>query len=284
MEVHVSGRWYLALAVAMGLVSLGSGNNLLYVFESFLLAGLMVSGVISERIVKKADVEFLPAQAIRGQSVADVWKVTNLGKTALFDLRLGFWTGGEFLEQAVLPYLKPYESKLVLSRTVYEQRGLVAWDQVCLATDFPFGFIRKIRPLGAGGTRLVWASPRQFNLATVAEAGNREESASEDLEIRWSDQMASLRRQVFGKDQWEQSTQAGQWIREFSPSKIQQKIRLEYDASLSSKQRELLISGAAHQITELSRHSANVVLEIHQNQKWQIFEGERSAQDALASL
>ncbi len=46
------GRVYLVLTVGIGVGALNTGNNLLYLVLGFMLALIVLSGVLSERVVK----------------------------------------------------------------------------------------------------------------------------------------------------------------------------------------------------------------------------------------
>src|SRR5712691_11301872 len=46
------GWWCLAVTVGLGLTAMNTGNNLLYLLESMVLALIIVSGVLSEQSVR----------------------------------------------------------------------------------------------------------------------------------------------------------------------------------------------------------------------------------------
>jgi uncharacterized protein (DUF58 family) len=67
-EVTRAGVAYLALALVLGLAGLNTGNNLLYVVVSAMLAAFVVSGIASALVLRKLELEFnLPGYAFAGK-------------------------------------------------------------------------------------------------------------------------------------------------------------------------------------------------------------------------
>jgi hypothetical protein len=114
LEVTRSGKWYIALTIALGVTALASGNNAIYLMESLLLAGLILSGVLSERQVSAVRVEFLRVQAKSGEATSDWIIVRNLGKRTLFCLEIGEWKEGAFRSLAFFPKVKELETARAL--------------------------------------------------------------------------------------------------------------------------------------------------------------------------
>jgi uncharacterized protein (DUF58 family) len=161
LEVTVSGRWYLALTVLVGVSAITTGNNTIYIIESLLLSGLILSGILSEMTIASIEVAIRRDAAVAGDPDrnGDTVIVRNLRKRHLFSLEIGEWIGGEYRPVAWIPELRPRETLVVPSRRSYPARGLHRWDAIAIGTRHPFGLARKFRFQTEGGTRLVWPSP-----------------------------------------------------------------------------------------------------------------------------
>ena len=155
-----SGKWYVAMTICFGVVAISSGNNVLYLLESLLLGGLILSGVLSERAVAVVEVSWRRRPTLAGELSSDVIVVKNKSRLPLFCLELGEWVDRDMKTRAFLPFLAGKASTVVPSKMTYEKRGEFHWDGVSFATRYPFGFAQKIRWVEGSGQRLIW--PARF--------------------------------------------------------------------------------------------------------------------------
>jgi len=177
LEVTRSGKWYIALTIALGVTALASGNNAIYLIESLLLAGLIHSGIQSEKQVSAVRVEFIRVQAKAKEPTSDWIVVHNEQKRTLFCLEIGEWQNGSFRTLAFFPKIKGNETARVRSTQEILRRGTYRWDGFAIATSYPFGFAKKIKVVRKPGERIVWPTPisirRKNGTALVGERGNR---------------------------------------------------------------------------------------------------------------
>jgi uncharacterized protein (DUF58 family) len=159
LEVSRSGKWYIALTIALGVTALASGNNAIYLIESLLLAGLIHSGIQSEKQVSSVRVEFIRLQAKAREPTADWIVVHNEEKRTLFCLEIGEWKNGTFRTLAFFPKIKGKESARVRSQQEIPIRGTYRWDGFAVATSYPFGFAKKIKVVRERGERVIWPTP-----------------------------------------------------------------------------------------------------------------------------
>ncbi len=195
LEITRSGKWYIALTIALGVTALASGNNAIYLMESLMLAGLILSGVQSEKQISAINVEFLRVQAKATEPTSDWIIVHNQKNRTLFCLEIGEWKNGVFRTLAFFPKIRGGETARARSLQEIPKRGTYRWDGFAIATSFPFGFARKIKVVRKPGERVIWPKPiglkNKSDLDPVAERGNR--SAESDIvegEIRkyeWTD-------------------------------------------------------------------------------------------------
>jgi hypothetical protein len=156
LSVSRSGHWYLFFTIAVGVFALVLGNNVVYLIESFLLAGLILSGVISERVVSSIKFQIFHSQAIAGNVVQDWLHLENTSKMPLFSVEFGEIIDGEFSPLFYIPVLRANEKISVPGKRLFEKRGEYQWDGYGIATSYPFGFARKMRVEWSKNSRIVW--------------------------------------------------------------------------------------------------------------------------------
>ncbi|MGE0616388.1 MAG: DUF58 domain-containing protein [Bacteriovoracia bacterium] len=179
LKVSTSGHWYLALTIAMGVVAIVTSNNILYLLESFLLGGLILSGILSERAISAVDIEWRRTPTIAGEPCRDRIKIHNRRSLPIFCLEVGEVRGGEFIPHLFVPFLPPRGSVEHISAYAYARRGEVSWEGHACATRYPFGFAKKIRWFASPGTRLVWPERTRETLASATpSAGGGERAVS----------------------------------------------------------------------------------------------------------
>lgn len=156
LHITVPGRWYLVLTIGLGVVALMSGNNILYLLESFLLGGLILSGILSEQAIAAVDLRWKRRPAIAKKTGFDRIEIENRSRLPLYSVEIGEWKSGRFERLALLPYLEPHGRLTLEVPRQFEKRGTHSWDGLAAATAYPFGLARKVRFVPDPGKRLVW--------------------------------------------------------------------------------------------------------------------------------
>jgi len=159
LEISRPGKWFIALTIALGVTALASGNNAIYLMESLLLAGLILSGLQSEKQVSSVKVEFLRVQAKATEPTTDWIIVQNKINKTLFCIEVGEWRNGVFHSLAFFPEIQGKETVRARSTQEIRKRGTYRWDGFAIATNFPFGFAKKIKVVRHPGERIVWPTP-----------------------------------------------------------------------------------------------------------------------------
>jgi uncharacterized protein (DUF58 family) len=163
VETSSLGLVFLCITVVVGFGALNTGNNLLYLILSTLVALLLLS-VLYIRIGLsgiEADLEF-PGEAFAGEPVVvrstlrnkkrflpSLGLALNSGRTKKTVKRLSF----------LFPYLMPGENKTLRKIVRFARRGEYADQTLFLQTDYPFGFFRKFRAFPCGKKMLVYPAP-----------------------------------------------------------------------------------------------------------------------------
>jgi uncharacterized protein (DUF58 family) len=148
------GWWCLLVAVGLGVAAINTGNNLLYLLVSALLALIVVSGILSEQSMRGLDLTGVaPDEIYAGQPALLGATIAN---------RKSWFTSYSVTVELLAPEARALEST---SRVIYVRRveagreRLVTWEETLLrrgrhrltgvriTTRFPFGlFVKAARP------------------------------------------------------------------------------------------------------------------------------------------
>lgn len=148
------GWWCLLVAVGLGVAAINTGNNLLYLLVSALLALIVVSGILSEQSMRGLHLTGIaPDEIYAGQPALLGAALAN---------RKGWFTSYSVTVELLAPEARSLESS---SRYIYVRRveagveRLATWEEtlpqrgrhrltgVRLTTRFPFGlFVKAARP------------------------------------------------------------------------------------------------------------------------------------------
>ncbi len=152
------GWWYLATVIAVGVVATNTGNNLLYLILSMVLAGIVVSGLLSEQCLRGIAVRRELAGSVFAGQLAFGRLVVRNRKRRLRSFSLRFsevGPAGTPHPVAYLPHLGPGEEIQLGYRVRFDRRGPARLPSIQAVTAFPFGLFLKATRGEAGGEVLV---------------------------------------------------------------------------------------------------------------------------------
>ncbi|HKF51566.1 MAG TPA: DUF58 domain-containing protein [Candidatus Acidoferrales bacterium] len=145
------GAIYLAAVGVVILAAMNTGNNLLFMILSCLLAGILVSGVMSRVVLTGLQLQIdLPEHVFAEQPILASVEVGNeKDMTPSFSLRVvgvGEKGDSQILTRPVyFPYI-PHESSARQNvELVFPHRGVYRQSAFGIRTKFPFGFLEKTR-------------------------------------------------------------------------------------------------------------------------------------------
>jgi Protein of unknown function DUF58 len=147
------GMIYLGVILVLVLTSVNTGNNLLFLVLSCLLAGILVSGVLSRATLGGIDLKFaLPEHIFAGQPLMTMIELTNQKEMwPSFSLRVVGLDSGSPAGTQILtrPVYFPHVAHLSAARQnvelLFPRRGIYRQDAFGIRTKFPFGFLEKTR-------------------------------------------------------------------------------------------------------------------------------------------
>jgi hypothetical protein len=173
-QVTREGVIYLAGIFVVALAALNTGNNLLFMILSCLLAGVLISGILSRLVLSAVDVRLdLPEHIFAGQSILAVAELHNTKqRMPTFSVSLvseekeaSKKQGGKLSPNILSrPVYFPYvPARKVVKQDVeltFPRRGVYRQDAFGLRTRFPFGFIQKTRRVDSGIEAVVYPTTR----------------------------------------------------------------------------------------------------------------------------
>jgi len=156
------GWVYITGVFLLGLAALNTGNNLLFLILSALLAGILMSGVLSTIVLTGNEIEIeLPEQIFAGQPALAMLTIHNRKQSLpSFSLRVRSdpRAAGQpvFRDPVYFPYVPRHSEALQRVELMFPRRGLYRQDSFVLQTRFPFGFLEKWRSVDSPVEALVY--------------------------------------------------------------------------------------------------------------------------------
>ena len=167
-RVTREGIVYLGGVFVVSLAALNTGNNLLFMVLACLLAGILISGVISQLVLSGIEVRLvLPEHIFAGRPVLALAELIN-HKQAIpsFSLQLvgvvgksreGRQTRERDSDHAGLfPYVPRQQTAQQSVELRFATRGIYRQELLGLRTRFPFGFLEKTRRVASGIEAIVY--------------------------------------------------------------------------------------------------------------------------------
>ena len=165
-RVTLEGWIYLAGIVLVALAALNTGNNLLFLILSSLIALVLMSGILSSITLSGVGMRLvLPEHIFAGQPVRAMVELENEKMTLpSFSLRVEATKPKHGPAAALLdtpvyfPYLPKHDSVQQTIPVTFPRRGVYRQEAFRIVTRFPFGFLRKARQLNLKTEALVYPS------------------------------------------------------------------------------------------------------------------------------
>jgi len=259
-EFTREGAVYLALIAIITVAAVNTGNNLLLIILSCLLAGILVSGVMSRIVLQGLELELtLPDHLFAGQAFfarlrlknqkqfLPTLSVTVLGRSGTRRKRgrRPLSSAPAILNQDIyIPYLPRRSSVSPDVMLTFPKRGSYAQESFRVSTRFPFGFVRKTRSIPCGREVLVLpcVQPTKKFFEVLPQLGseldNYLKGRSHDLYAIRDYQPSDSARHV----DWKATARVRQLkVREFT-REDERRLRLVFDPWVPDTRRETLES------------------------------------------
>ncbi len=256
-EFTREGVVFLAMIAVITVAALNTGNNLLFIILSCLLAAILASGMISRIALRGLEVDLaLRERIFAGQSFLarlrlenrkqffPTFSVTISGRaTARKRRRRPAVSTPSILNQDVyFPYLPRRSSASQDVTLTFPKRGSYSQASLRISTRFPFGFLRKTQTIPCTREVLVLPSvqPTQKFFEILPQLGNELDSylkgRSHDLYAIRDYQQSDSARHV----DWKATARVRQLkVREFT-REDERRLRLVFDPRIPDTQPETL--------------------------------------------
>jgi uncharacterized protein (DUF58 family) len=140
IKINFFGYLYIGFTLLIGFAAVNTGNNILYILLSFLLALMGISGLFSVYNLKRLKVNFIPPK--------EVWCckenpfeliIRNQKRIPSFLIRVILPLKNTL--SGIIPKVeKLYKGQIFIKPT---RRGLLKINEIYLESDFPFGFFTR---------------------------------------------------------------------------------------------------------------------------------------------
>ncbi len=160
------GLLYILTVFAIAFASFNTGNNLLILVLSVLLASLVVSGIVANAVLRGLQVSLtLPNDIHAGQNVVFFLTLANLKRRLpSFALRLGgrFESPGAheetdtLIREGTFPFIRARQKARLRLEGTFPRRGVYTVDGFEVRTSFPFGFFLRGRTVDVNGQVVIF--------------------------------------------------------------------------------------------------------------------------------
>ncbi len=172
------GGFFIVIVLIIAFAALNTGNNLLVLILSFLLASLIASGIISSLDLQGLQIALnLPPAIHAGQRAAFLVTLKNL-KKMIPSFAIGLQSRSVedkqneatnfFMQAKNFPYLQAGEEFQLTLHCSFHRRGFYPVEGFEVRTSFPFGLFSKGRQLEAKGQIVVYPELRDLSQFLVS--------------------------------------------------------------------------------------------------------------------
>lgn len=227
------GWFFSLLALSIGLIAINTGHNLFYLVFGLLLGMVVVSGLLSERVLRGIDVvRHVPSEVTARAPFAVVLKVLNSHRQKI-SYSLMIRDSGSFFAPrnlGYIPCLRPGETRSFHYLIQVEKRGLYQFGPVQVVTRFPFGLFEKTRIIPNGQSLIAY--PGQIDTSSIrSQVSGKEQIGSRKW--RWGEEILGLRPAAAEDDHrmihWRTSARMGQLMVKEFVEEIEQPRPLFFD-------------------------------------------------------
>jgi uncharacterized protein (DUF58 family) len=155
------GWWYLFVALGLGVAAVNTGNNLVYLLCSLLLALIVVSGILSEQSMRGLRLTPVLPEVTHAERPALVGAIVTNRKRRLASHSITLEAPGAGGVQLLhIPYLDPGGERLVTWPLVFPARGRHRVPGLRMTTRFPFGLFVKSEAVDLDAEVIVYPALR----------------------------------------------------------------------------------------------------------------------------
>lgn len=215
------GWIFSTLTLSIGLIAVNTGHNLFYLLFALLLSAVIVSGLLSESVLRGIELRRLvPSEVTARVPFAVAMEVRNPGRRKT-SYSLSLSDAGDFFPRRTLGYLPslaPGEAKSFHYLAHVDKRGQHYFGPVHLITRFPFGLFEKVRIIPLEESLIAYPGTREISRWRALSTGKDRVG---NKKWRWGEEIFGLRAALTDDDHrfihWRTSARTGQlMLKEFA--------------------------------------------------------------------
>ena len=209
MKLTREGKRFFLASILIGIAAFNTGNNLIYLILSMMLALFGLSVAILRINMKNLTVRLFQPGPVFANNPADITvTVKNLKSFPSYSLRVV--ESGATGSRIYFPFVPAISELSETVHRVFHKRGIYRQGDFSLESGFPFIFITKISPINVEGEILVY--PELKDREDIFSDFNALNDENAHLSSRWGDEFAMIREFRYGDDRrkihWKASAKA----------------------------------------------------------------------------
>jgi len=169
------GRVFVFVTFGLGFAAVNTGTNLMYLVFGFMLSLIVLSGILSEHVLRGLRVSRrLPSRAFAGEpALIEVQAFNSKERMVSYSVEVEDQAVGELNERRCYFLKVPAGAQQAATyRRVPQRRGVLRFSSFRVSTRFPFSLFEKWREFDTESELLVFPA---LLAARLPEAGSREE-------------------------------------------------------------------------------------------------------------
>ncbi|MFQ5851730.1 MAG: DUF58 domain-containing protein [Candidatus Binatia bacterium] len=215
------GWFFSVLTLSIGMIAVNTGHNLFYLFFGLLSGVVIVSGMLSERVLRGIEVRrHIPSEVTARIPFAVVLEVRNPSRHKI-SYSLTIRDGGDFFPRRTLGYLPsltPGDVRTFHYLAQVRTRGLYQFSPVHLVTRFPFGLFEKVRIIPVQQSFIAYPGHQETSRIRALVSGKDHIGRKK---WRWGEEILGLRpaepEDSYRLIHWRTSARMGQlMVKEFA--------------------------------------------------------------------
>jgi uncharacterized protein (DUF58 family) len=262
------GAAYVVFTVLLGVSAINTGNNSIYIGLTFMLGGLILSGVASKSGLRHLEVEVIaPDETWAAKPATGMLRVTN--RSRIWSVRDVVITAPELHAPVFVSAIRRRETMNIEAEFSFPRRGRVEFQRAALYTRYPFGLFLKKRTVKVNGEAIVFPKLLE-ETETSRPVGRSENGAIETHRAGPGSELLGFREYVRGDSlrqvHWKKSASLGRWIMKQPELDAAHVVRIAVDPMMphdaTPEQFEMMISRATTFLVESLRRDLHVELHV----------------------
>jgi len=189
-----AGWFYIIVTIVLGFAAVNTGNNLIFIIVSFLLAVMAISGFYGKKNINNIKINLrMPAEIYAGSAFIVRLKAENEKKFLdSYLLKIRFYEGEVFFGRIGRQSIKEGRTDLI-----FQKRGINCIKEIVLYSRFPFNFFVRCKRVPVSSEAVVFPKPVKSNESARSYSLNETEgNAVKDNQA--SEELSSIRNYEYG--------------------------------------------------------------------------------------